>query len=431
MGGEGNKQEQVFKDSYAVKAATLMQPFVGSDIPATVFAQLVRQAYAGFTHAAVTPLVQLDDRLWLLELFHGPTLAFKDIAMQLLGQLFSYVLGKSGQRLTIVAATSGDTGAAAVEAFKNHPYIDLFILLPLGRISAVQQRQMTTSDAANVHVVAVEGTFDDCQRLVKSLFADQGFQQEVALSAVNSINWVRIMAQTVYYAVTASALGASRQNPLRFAVPTGNFGNVYAGHVARTMGVPMAELLIGTNSNDALVRLLAEGRLQPAAVVPTLSPAMDIQIPSNFERLLFELYDHRGGELAQDMAGLKADKALTLSPTRHRQARDLFKAARVGDALTLRTIAETYADTGQIIDPHTAVGVAAVRLLAEPNDNGPTIALATAHPAKFPEAVHQAIGRHPPVPPQLEALLDKPEVYTTMQPQLPVLQTFIRERRTR
>jgi threonine synthase len=421
-------RKDVTTNSYAAKAAALMQPFVGDEIPVEIFAQLVRAAYATFTHAAVAPLVQLDDRLWLLELFHGPTLAFKDIAMQLLGQLFTHVLGQNGQRLTIVAATSGDTGAAAVEAFKNHPYVDLFILLPQGRISAVQQRQMTTAGADNVHVIAVEGTFDDCQQLVKALFADLAFRAEANLSAVNSINWVRIMAQMAYYAISASALGANAQNQVRFSVPTGNFGNIYAAHMARAMGVPIRGLLIGTNANDALVRLLGQGQLQPEVVMPTLSPAMDIQIPSNLERLLFELYDQDGTNLAADMVALRSTGRLALSPARLARAQSQFKAARIDDPLILQTIAEIHAGTGQIIDPHTAVGIATAKLLAIDGDC-PTIALATAHPAKFPEAVQRAIGRQPPVPEQLAILLDRPEIYTTLAPRLDLLQTFIRDRR--
>ena len=420
---------QLEKD-YAGKAADIMLPFVGSAIPEPIFAELVRKAYAGFNHQSVTPLIQLDDRLWLLELFHGPTLAFKDVAMQLLGQLFTHVLGQASQRLTIVAATSGDTGAAAVEAFKNHPYIDLFVLLPQGRISAVQQRQMTTSQAGNVHVLAIEGTFDDCQALVKGLFADERFRLEANLSGVNSINWVRILAQIVYYVVSASALRSTSENPVSFSVPTGNFGNVYAGHLARILGVPMGRMLIGTNANDALVRVLETGTLSPATVQPTLSPAMDIQIPSNLERLLFELYEHDGPTLAQDMTRLRTIGALTLTAARRESAARQFSAACIDDSLTLRTIAEIHAATGQVVDPHTAVGIAAARCLARLGDQYPVVALATAHPAKFPEAVRRAIGEEPALPPALAALLDRPEVYTTLPPRLEAIQTFIQERRT-
>jgi threonine synthase len=396
--------------SYAELASRIMRPFVGDDIPSDVFNRLVGEAYAGFAHHCVAPLRQLDQRLWLMELFHGPTLAFKDVALQLLGRLFGHVLARQGRRVTIVGATSGDTGSAAIEAFRGSDTADIFILLPHGRVSDVQRRQMTTVDAANVHVIAIEGSFDDCQDLVKTLFADHAFRDRVSMSAVNSINWARIMAQIVYYAAAAQALPGQR---LAFSIPSGNFGNAYAAHCARSLGVTMERIIVASNANDVLTRTIASGRIGLEAVVPTLSPAMDIQVPSNFERLMFELYDRDGGELSRDMARLRRERALSLSPPRAARLASLFEGHRVSDEDTLRSIAAVHRSTGMLVDPHTAIGIRAAQQ-AKIDPDIAVVALATAHAAKFPEAVVEATGIVPELPPNLSDLMTRKERFTVM-----------------
>ena len=340
--------------------ARIMSLFAGDAFAAGELRRMAEQAYRGFRHPAVTPLVQLDERLWLLELFHGPTLAFKDLALQLVGLLFDAALARRREHVTIIGATSGDTGSAALEACRDRDAIDIFIFYPHGRVSEVQRRQMTTVEAPNAHAIAIEGTFDDCQDLVKALFADTQLRHALNLAAVNSINWARIAAQTVYYFAAAAALGAPYR-PVSFSVPTGNFGNVYAGHVARRMGLPIERLVIGTNRNDILARYIANGEMTIAAVEPSLSPSMDIQVSSNFERLLFELKDRDGAAVDEAIACFRRTGTLPRSDAEWRAAQGLFSAHKVDDTKTMQTIAETYARSGMLIDPHTAVAVGAAR----------------------------------------------------------------------
>jgi len=412
--------------SYVEAAARIMQPLIGEQIAFDELRALIAAAYGRFAHQAVAPLVQLDSNLWLLELFHGPTLAFKDLAMQLLGLLMDRSLKRSGDRTTILVATSGDTGAAAVEAFKNREAIDLFVLFPDGRISEIQRRQMTTSDAANVHPIAVKGTFDDCQAIVKTLFSDLAFRDEAGLSAVNSINWARILAQTVYYFTAAAALGAPHR-PVRFAVPTGNFGDIFAGYVAFRMGLPVERLVIATNTNDILARTLATGRYEPRAVVPTSSPSMDIQVSSNFERLLFEVSGRDSERVNALMNAFKEGGAFALSESELAAIRGIFAAHRCDEAETAEVMRRLYRRTGYLADPHTAVGIgAAERELAQ--SAAPMIALATAHPAKFPEAIERAVGRVPQMPERLEHVLAGRETYITLEPESDAVRSVIRDR---
>jgi threonine synthase len=393
--------------SYDRVATRVMAPFIGDAIDGDEFAALVADAYAGFDHRAVAPLRQLDHDDWLLELFHGPTLAFKDYALQIVGRLFDHVLARSGARVTIVGATSGDTGSAAIEACRDRDAIDIFILHPEGRVSEVQRRQMTTVDAANVHNIAIHGSFDDCQALVKEMFADAAFRETHALSAVNSINWARIMAQLVYYFTAAVALGAPERR-IAFAVPTGNFGNVYAGYAARQMGLPIDRLIVGSNRNDILARFFETGAMTMAAVEPSLSPSMDIQVSSNFERLLFAVLDGDGAATARAMAGFRQSGSLTLGPAQMERIRELFDGGRLDDQATLATIAALRDETGVVLDPHSAVGLAVGRARRR-DASVPLVALATAHPAKFPDAVERATGARPALPPRLAVLMDRPE----------------------
>jgi threonine synthase len=374
----------------------------------------------------VAPLKQLDADLWLMELFHGPTLAFKDYALQLLGPLFDHVLARRGERLTVVGATSGDTGSAAIEACRDRAALDVFILYPHNRISEVQRRQMTSVPSANVHAIAIEGTFDDCQDLVKAMFADAPFRAAMNLAAVNSINWARIMAQVAYYVAAAVALGAP-DRPVGFAVPTGNFGNVYAAHVARRMGVPIATLVIGTNRNDILARFINEGRMAIGPVEPSLSPSMDIQVSSNFERLYFELTGRDGGAVADAFATFRATGALPASCALWQETRALFTAHRVDDDEIRATIRATWRTTGELLDPHTAVAVAAAR--AVPHQPGvPLVALACAHPAKFPEAIESAVDFRPALPPRLARIMGGSERITVLSKELAAVERFVRDR---
>jgi threonine synthase len=417
---------------YHELAARLLALFA-NDFSCAELRTLTESAYAGFRHLAVAPLVQLDAGLWLLELFHGPTLAFKDLALQVVGRLLETVLARRREQVTIVGATSGDTGSAAIEACRGRDTVDVFILYPHNRTSEVQRRQMTTVEAPNVHAIAIEGTFDDCQDLVKALFADDRRRQALNLSAVNSINWARIAAQTVYYFAAATALGAP-DRPVSFTVPTGNFGNVYAGHVARTLGLPVERLVIGTNRNDVLARYFATGLMAIGPVEASLSPSMDIQVASNFERLLFELKGRSATAVAMAMQIFRRTGALPADDQAWRMAYGLFSARKVDDTTTMQTIAETYARSGVLIDPHTAVAVAAAR--AETGEHGcaaPMIALGCAHPAKFPDAVERATGIRPPLPPPLADLLDRPEKLIVLPNDLQSVARFIcaHARRTR
>ena len=411
---------------YPEVAARIVSLFAGSCFPAAELQRLTVAAYGRFRHAAVAPLVQLDERLWLLELFHGPTLAFKDLALQLVGLLFEAVLARQHERVTIIGATSGDTGSAAIEACRDRETIDIFILYPRDRVSEVQRRQMTTIESPNAHAIAIAGTFDDCQDLIKALFADVGVRRELNLSAVNSINWARIAAQTVYYDAAGVALGAPGR-PISFSVPTGNFGNVYAGHVARSMGLPITQLVIGTNRNDILARYFATGRMALAAVEPSLSPSMDIQVSSNFERLLFELKDRDGGAVAEAMQIFRRSGVLPADDQGWRVARRLFSAHKVDDTQTMQTIAQTYARTGVLIDPHTAIAIASAQAeIGASEDSTPMIALGCAHPAKFPEAVERATGIRPALSPALGDLLEKPERVTSLPNEIGAVKQFIR-----
>jgi threonine synthase len=413
---------------YAEAAKRVLRPLIDGDIAGPDLDRMIDGAYATFRHPAVCPLTQLDDNLFLLELFHGPTLAFKDVAMQLLGRLMDHVLTQRGARATIVGATSGDTGSAAVEAFGGLDRVDVFILYPHGRVSEVQRRQMTSVPAQNVHALAIDGTFDDCQNLVKALFQHADFADAVRLSGVNSINWARVAAQAVYYFTSAVALG-SPHRPVSFAVPTGNFGDVLAGWVAKQMGLPVQRLMIGTNANDILVRTLEHGAYELRGVVPTTSPSMDIQISSNFERLLFEALGRDASSLSRLMAGLKQSGGFSLSPEVLATVRSEFDAVAVPEPDVMAEIALTQAATGVVLDPHSAIGVRAGRRLLEQDPTTPVVALATAHPAKFPDAVAKATGGlRPPLPPHLADLMDRPERLTRVANDQAAVEALIRER---
>ena len=409
---------------YAEVAFRVMWPFVEGSIAEADFRRIVGESYAGFRHAAVAPLKQLEPALWLQELFHGPTLAFKDVAMQLLGRLFEHVLAKRGERVTIVGATSGDTGSAAIEACRGGAHIDIFILHPKGRVSEVQRRQMTTVADANVHNLAVEGTFDDCQDLVKAMFGDAAFRDELRLSAVNSINWARVMAQIVYYVTAALALGAPERR-IAFAVPTGNFGNVFAAYAARRMGLPIEALVVGSNSNDILTRFFESGRMAISEVMPTYSPSMDIQVSSNFERLLYDALGGDGKAVARTMTAFRETGAFALGDNELAGLTGLFAGHRLDDAGTLAEMKRVYEECGEILDPHSAIGVAAAR--ARWSDPAvPIVALATAHPAKFPAAVEKALGVTPELPPSMADLLERPERYESLPNDLAAVQAFVR-----
>ncbi len=411
--------------SYADLAVAVMTPFVANTIAPQDFKRLVVDAYGHFEHRAVTPLRQSGPDEWVLELFHGPTLAFKDCALQLLGPLFDHLLQRDNSRVTIVGATSGDTGSAAIEACRDRDALDIFILYPHGRVSEIQRRQMTTVPSSNVHCLAVEGTFDDCQALVKGMFDDAAFRDRHRLAAVNSINWTRIMAQVVYYFHAALALGAP-QRPVAFSVPTGNFGDIFAGYVAAQMGLPVASLCIATNRNDILARFMANGDYQVHDVMPTASPSMDIQVSSNFERLLFDLMGRDGAAVAGLMRDLKSTGRFSVSENVLAQARGLFRAGTVDEPGTLAVIAEEWRRTGVLVDPHTAVGIGAGR-----NDRPvgvPLVHLATAHPAKFPDAVEKATGVRPPLPERLADLTTRKERFDVVTNDLATVQAVIADR---
>jgi threonine synthase len=413
---------------YAELAGRIVSFFAGDTFPPGELQRLAAAAYGRFRHAAVAPLVQLDESLWLLELFHGPTLAFKDLALQLVGLIFDAVLARRCEHVTVIGATSGDTGSAAIEACGERAAIDIFILYPHRRISEVQRRQMTTAEALNAHAhaIAIEGTFDDCQDLVKALFADAGLRDELNLSAVNSINWARIAAQTVYFVAAAVALGAPERS-VSFSVPTGNFGNVYAGHVARQIGLPINRLVIGTNRNDILARYFASGRMELAAVEPSLSPSMDIQVSSNFERLLFELKGRNGAAVGEAMRSFRRTGSLPTDGQAWCAARRLFSAHKVDDAETMQTISQTYARSGVLIDPHTAVAVSAARAELAANGAGaPIIALGCAHPAKFPDAVERSTAVRPALPAALADLFERPERIVVLPNEIGAVSRFIR-----
>jgi threonine synthase len=398
--------------SYAEAAGRVIAPFVGAAIDADALRDMIAEAYAQFRHPAVAPLVQIAPNDFVLELSHGPSLAFKDVAMLLLARLMDLVLAGRGGRATIVGATSGDTGGAAIEAFRGRERVDVFILYPHGRVSDVQRRQMTTPLEDNVHAIAVEGTFDDCQAIVKGLFADEAFRRRVALSGVNSINWARIVAQVVYYFTSAVALGAPHR-PVSFSVPTGNFGDIFAGWVARRMGLPVERLVVATNVNDILARALADGRYEVRAVIPTTSPSMDIQVSSNFERLLFEASGRDAAAVGRWMDGLRQSGAFAIDPATLQAIGGVFSAVRVDEEACAATMGGLQRGAGYLADPHTAIGIAAARLA--PRDPAtPMIALSTAHPAKFPDAVAAATGIRPALPDWLADLGERPERYDVL-----------------
>jgi threonine synthase len=397
----------LFGRPYAEVAAEIIRPFVGGEIPDTDLARMANDAYATFRHPAVVPLTQIGPRTFILELFHGPTLAFKDIAMQLLSRLMDHALAKRNARTTIVVATSGDTGGAAVEAFRGLHNVDVVVLYPHGRISEVQRRMMTTVPDSNVHTLAIEGTFDDCQAMVKAMFNHHAFRDRVALSGVNSINWARIVAQTVYYFTAAVALGAPARS-VDFTVPTGNFGDVFAGYVAKRMGLPIGRLRVATNVNDILARTLATGAYEVRGVQATSSPSMDIQVSSNFERLVFEATGRDAATLRGLMASLTQSGRFELPDAALRAIRADFDAGSASEAETAAAIRATWREAGQLIDPHTAVALA-VEEKETANPPVPMVMLSTAHPAKFPDAVEAACGVRPDLPSWLGDLMTRPE----------------------
>ncbi len=393
--------------SYAEVAVEVIRPFIDETVSEADLARMAREAYGNFRHPAVAPLTQLGVNSFVLELFHGPTLAFKDLAMQLLARLMDHALAARGERRTIVVATSGDTGGAAVEAFCDRRQVDIVVLFPRGRISDVQRRMLTTADARNVSALAIDGTFDDCQALLKAMFNHHAFREQVRLSGVNSINWARIVAQAVYYFTAAVSLGAP-QRKIAFTVPTGNFGDVYAGYVAQRMGLPVDRLVIATNVNDILARTLATGVYEPRDVVATTSPSMDIQVSSNFERLLFDACGRDAGAVRAAMASLAQSRRFSLSARALAYIRTLFTADRADEDEVAATIRTVKRETGNFVDPHTAVGIAVAE--KESRDPAvPMVMLSTAHAAKFPDAVEAACGVRPPLPEWLGDIEKRPE----------------------
>ncbi len=416
--------------SYPELAFTIISRFTGDSIAPEALERMIADSYATFRHDAVAPLKQLDAHSFVLELFHGPTLAFKDFALQFLGRLLDHILTKRGKKAVIVGATSGDTGSAAIAGCSGRENIEIFIMHPKGRVSEVQRRQMTSIMDKNVHNIALEGTFDDCQDMVKTLFSDHDFKDKYSLTAVNSINWARILAQVVYYFYAALALGAPARS-VSFAVPTGNFGDIYAGYIAKRLGLPIDQLIIATNQNDILTRCLSSGTYGMNGVVPTLSPSMDIQISSNFERLLFDLHGRDGKAITAIMADLRSHKSFTLSENVWNALKAEFSASSVSDEDTKKTILETYKTTGELLDPHTAVGLAAGQRCRR-DTSAPLVVLATAHPAKFPDAVKEATqelgGIHPPLPEHLKDLFERKERFEHLPNDTDAVKRFISER---
>ncbi len=410
--------------SYADLATRIMQPFIGTSVPHEVLRSICHEAYSGFGHPAIVPLIQLETHLFTQELFHGPTLAFKDLAMQVLGRLFDYVLTQRDERVAIVGATSGDTGSAAIEACAGRARVDIMILHPHGRTSMVQRRQMTTVPADNVGNIAIEGTFDDCQDLVKAMFADAGFRTQVRLSAVNSINWARIAAQIPYYVAAALALGAPDRE-VAFSVPTGNFGNVLAAWAARRMGLPVARLIVGSNRNDILTRFLAANDMSVSVVEPSLSPSMDIQVSSNFERLLFELLDRDPEATRLTMLDFRRCGRMAVPDPAWRRARGLLHGFRLDDPGTEAEIRRLRGATGYLADPHTAIGIAAARAVACPG-GVPVVAMATAHPAKFPDAIERATGHRPALPPRMADLFERAEKFAILPNDVAMVESAVR-----
>lgn len=416
---------------YAQAALKVMQPFVGADVPKDTLAEILNSAYAAFDTPDVTPLRKLEDGFYAMELFHGPTLAFKDVALQFLGRLFDHLLTAANTRTTIIGATSGDTGSAAIHAFKNSTRANIFILHPQGRVSDVQRRQMTTVNAPNVFNIAIDGSFDDCQDIVKAMLGNAALKDELKLSVINSINWARILAQSVYYARAAVILKRKTGHVPTFCVPTGNFGNVYAGYVAKKMGAPIGKLIVATNKNDILFRLFDGGEMKMEGVSPTLSPSMDIQVSSNFERLLFDLYDRDGGRVAKAMQQFRSAGAYHLEASAMGKMKDLLAAGRADDTQTLAAMRRVFDHDAYIIDPHTAVGVHVAQEWRHLHPDTPLAVLSTAHPAKFPAAVEKAIGVAPEVPQRLEKVLSLPENYANVPADTAMVTSFVRDRARR
>jgi threonine synthase len=411
---------------YAEVAFRIISRFTGGEVAEPALRAMLDDAYASFRHDAVVPLVQIAPNHFLLELFHGPTLAFKDVAMQFLARLMDHVLAERGERATIIGATSGDTGGAAIEAFRGRARVDIAILFPDGRVSAVQRRQMTTALESNVQAIAIQGTFDDAQALVKAMFNDFPFRERVSLSGINSINWGRIVAQIVYYFTAAVALGAPHR-PVSFTVPTGNFGNIFAGYAAMRMGLPIAQLVVATNANDILHRTMQNGRYEIRGVSPTASPSMDIEVSSNFERLLFEVEDREAEPVRRLMSGLSQSGAFTIPEPGRSTLNQAFASGSCDEVETAATIAATLRRTGLLIDPHSAVAVSVAQRHLGPT---PMVTLATAHPAKFPDAVEAACGIRPELPDWALPMMSRPEKYQVLPARLGAIEQAI-EARTR
>lgn len=409
---------------YEELAFRVMKPFLGGFFADDEFRGLLARAYAGFGHAAKAPLKQLGPNHFLMELFHGPTLAFKDFAMQIIGQMMQAALAKTGERITIVGATSGDTGSAAIEAFRGLANVDVFILFPHGRVSEVQRRQMTTPSEANVHALAMDGDFDDCQARLKDMFNDFAFRDGVRLAGVNSINWARVLAQVVYYFHAGLALGAPHRK-ISFTVPTGNFGDIFAGHIAKRMGLPIDRLVIATNQNDILDRAMRGGEYRTTGVVPSISPSMDIQLSSNFERALFDALGRQGGAVQALMDGLKQGGGFAIPEPALAALRAEFDSGRASEEETSATIARVLAQSGELLCPHSAIGV---KVAEEHVGLAPMVTLATAHPAKFPDAVEKASGIRPALPPRMADLFQRPERVTRVPNDLAALKALIQDR---
>jgi threonine synthase len=408
---------------YPELAAKIIVPFAAGSIEYPDLLAMCRRAYAGFAHKAIAPLVQVDTNLYALELFHGPTLAFKDMALQLVGHLFEHVLAKRGEKVRIVGATSGDTGSAAIEAMAGRKNIDITILHPEGKTSEVQRRQMTTVKADNVLNIAVAGNFDDCQDLVKAMFADEPFRAEMNLSAVNSINFARIAGQIPYYVYAALNLGAPERE-VAVAVPTGNFGNILAAWAAKQMGLPIAKFIVASNRNDILVRFLDANDMSVRGVEPSLSPSMDIGVSSNFERLLFEFLGRDAALTAKTMADFRSSGKMAVEAPVWQAIRHQFQGYRLDDIATLKEIRRFYQESEYLADPHSVIGLAAGRDCAPVGL--PVIAAATAHPAKFPDAIEKAVGSRPPLPPHLSDLYDRKETFTRAPADLTAIETLVR-----
>lgn len=413
--------------AYGNVAEAVIKPFLGEGSEAAALPEMIAAAYGSFRHPAVAPLRQIDTNLFVLELFHGPTLAFKDLAMQLLARFVDYVLAARGRRATIIGATSGDTGAAAIEAFAGLPQVDVFILYPHGRVSDVQRRQMTTVDAPNIHTIAVEGTFDDAQAIVKAMFNNRVLREELSLCGVNSINFARILFQAVYYFTSAAVLGAPHRK-VSFAVPTGNFGDIFAGWMAKRLGLPIDRLVIATNSNDILARMLTTGDYAVQAVQPTQSPSMDIQVSSNFERLLFEAYGRDSGALRGLMERLRQSRGFSIAPGPLEAIRAEFDAYSVSEAATTQEIARNWRGAFYLADPHTAVGISAARRVNVNAPASPIVVLGTAHPGKFPDAIEHATGLRPELPGHLAGLFKKEERFSILPNDQSEIERFIRAR---